>query len=760
MARFLMFASLLAGSITGIVYNPCFITWFIFLSIISLCLWQKDIIFLLKLCVLTLPFIIYFNCHAYHLHKQVAQPEDNHQKIAGIIFPDDIQIDGDSLKAVAQLDDHQKVKLYWTIPDKYTKNEWENNNKVIHFQANAQLIHIQKATNFNQFDAQKFYLTKSITHQANINEWQTTIVNSSAPLQKMRYQLHEWHSVGIQSAERLPSPLNEYAQALILGTTPQSLYEDNPGVQTLGLIHLFSVSGFHVTFLMSMLMALARKLWFPKEYTIVVLGITLIVYFIFAGEPDVLIRSVIAGELLLIQDLTNKKMKSQSIWALSLLASLLFTPQILLTLGGQLSFALTFCLCFAKQLTFWQSNLLMSLVSFPLIIQQQYTWHILQTFVNFAAIPVFGIVIVPLVMIGYFGQSFSFLSEITNNIIHSFASFVDLCATLPGNIVIGKVPCLLSVVLFVLAIGIFVREKKIKYYSKLLWWAFLVIAMIWTHFPFQGEYATFDIGQGDAALVRERFNKTITLIDTGGQVEFGQQQTWKKSRFNRTRGETIIVHYLHSRGVYRIDNLVLTHRDQDHVGDAKIILNRMKVKQLIIPAGMVNESVFKKEIKPYIRKTKIIEVTNQVKVKNFPFQIVHPFKSGQAKNEDSIALFGRLGGKNIFTAGDLDQTGEQSIANAYPDIHVDILKFGHHGSKSSTNPEVIDKWQPKFGIVSAGRNNRYNHPNKETLVIAQNNQMTVFNTQIHGMISYEYSKFNGQFKVKNSNESKAAATTN
>jgi Predicted membrane metal-binding protein len=164
---------------------------------------------------------------------------------------------------------------------------------------------------------------------------------------KIRYQLHEWHSVGIHNAERLPSPLSAYAEALILGTTPQSLYEDNPGVQTLGLIHLFSVSGFHVTFLMTLLMQISRRIWLPKEYTILVLSIMLIAYFIFAGEPDVLIRSIISGELILLKDLTNKKIKAQVIWSLSLLFSLAMVPQILLTLGGQLSFALTFCLTFA-----------------------------------------------------------------------------------------------------------------------------------------------------------------------------------------------------------------------------------------------------------------------------------------------------------------------------------------------------------------------------------------------------------------------------
>lgn len=760
MARVLMFASLLIASLTGIIYYSCAITWFLFSFMVVLCFWQRKIDLLFKILLLTLPFMVYFIYNSHCLQQQISQKNDKQHHVAGIIFPDDIQIDGANFKATAQLDNHEKVKLYWIFPDEKIKNMWLENNKVISFQAETEFTRIPEPTNFNQFNSQKFYLTKSITHQINIKSWHTKGAKPSTLLQKIRYQLHEWHSMGIHNAERLPSPLSAYAEALILGTTPQSLYEDNPGVQTLGLIDLFSVSGFHVTFLMTMLMQISRRIWLPKEYTILVLSIILIAYFIFAGEPDVLIRSIVSGELILLKDITNKRIKAQVIWALSLLFSLAIVPQILLTLGGQLSFALTFCLTFAQRLTFWQTNLLMSLVSFPLIIQQQYTWHVLQTLINFAAIPIFGTVIVPLVMVGFFGQFIPLLTYITNLVIRYFAYMVDFCATLPGNFVVGKIPDALAVVLLFLALGVFAREPKIKHVARISWLVSFGVAMICVHLPYHGEFATFDIGQGDAAVIREPYNKTITLIDTGGKVTFGEQPAWQKQKYVRTNGETVIVNYLHSRGISKIDNLVLSHHDQDHIGNAKVILTKMNVKNVIIPAGMMQQSSFKTEIKPYLKSAKVTEVTNNIQVSKLPLQIIHPFKSGQAKNEDCIALFGNIGGKNIFTAGDLDQSGEKKIANFFPDMHVDILKFGHHGSKTSTNPEVINKWHPEIGIISAGRNNRYNHPNKETLETARNNKMTVFNTQINGMMCYEYSGLNGHFKVKIPHEPKTTTTAN
>ncbi|MDG9750076.1 hypothetical protein [Leuconostoc mesenteroides] len=93
----------------------------------------------------------------------------------------------------------------------------------------------------------------------------------------------------------------------------------------------------------------------------------------------------------------------------------------------------------------------------------------------------------------------------------------------------------------------FAREAKIKHISRISWLVSFSVAMIFVHLPYHGEFATFDIGQGDAAVIREPYNKTITLIDTGGKVTFGEQPAWQKQKYFRTDGETVIVNYLGSR---------------------------------------------------------------------------------------------------------------------------------------------------------------------------------------------------------------------
>lgn len=758
--RYLLIISLMIAAIGGCIYRLNIVTVVLLgITITVFCLnFNKQSAYLF--IVLAIPFLCYFAYDASRLAQQSSQKDNDSASVCGVILPDEIIINGDRLQANAHLVSGETVRLYTKLTSQLEKQTWSSENRIMHFQGIGDFARIKPPTNFNQFDAKSYYETKHVTHQIIIKSWTVQQAKKASLWQKCRYQLHIWHAKGIHNTETLPQPLSDYAQALILGTTPQSLYGNNPGVQTLGLIHLFSVSGFHVSYVLMLLMGILRRLYVPKEISALIGSVVLLLYFVFAGEPAVLLRALIAGLIMMTRLAGCRRVPSGSVWAVSLLGSLIYEPGILLSLGGQLSFALTFCLIFVKKLNFWQINLLLSAVSLPLIVSQQYTWHILQTVTNFAAIPLFSAVIVPCVMIGFFGQLLPIVMHLMNAVIKLFAQTVDAIANLPGQIVVGHIPWFFVILLFMLSLILFVRQKRIAQFARIGWLVLLTLTMIWTHLPLHGEITTFDIGQGDSALIREPFNRTVTLIDTGGKLTFGDQQPWQVQSFQRTSGETVIINYLHSRGINHIDTLVLTHHDYDHIGDAKVILQKMKVTRLVMPAGMANQPAFEREIKPYLRKTVIFEVTQGTSVPDLPLQVLHPFQTGQAGNEDSVALYGQFGGQTMFTSGDLDQSGEAAIAAQYPMMKVDILKLGHHGSKTSTHPDVIKQWQPHVGIVSAGRNNRYHHPHAETLKTIQDSHMTLFNTQTHGMIRYIYTKQKGHFEVKLAHEPAATTTAN
>lgn len=159
---------------------------------------------------------------------------------------------------------------------------------------------------------------------------------------------------------------------------------------------------------------------------------------------------------------------------------------------------------------------------------------------------------------------------------------------------------------------------------------------------------------------------------------------------------------------------------------------------------MEQQANFKKKVLPIALKqhTKLTPVTDQSLVADLPLQVVHPFTKGHGANEDSVALYGQFGGTSFLFMGDLDRTGEKAILMKYPNLTVDVLKLGHHGSKTASDPAFIKKLGPRTAIVSAGRMNRYGHPNQETLTTMKQNEVAVVSTQKFGMISYQYDLFN------------------
>ncbi|VTY18493.1 ComE operon protein 3 [Streptococcus agalactiae] len=115
-------------------------------------------------------------------------------------------------------------------------------------------------------------------------------------------------------------------------------------------------------------------------------------------------------------------------------------------------------------------------------------------------------------------------------------------------------------------------------------------------------------------------------------------------------------------------------------------------------------------------------------------QVLYPWHKGDGKNNDSIVLYGHLLGKGFLFTGDLEEEGEKQLLEAYPNLSVDILKAGHHGSKGSSSLSFLKKLSPSVVLVSAGKNNRYQHPHQETLQRFQKIKSKIFRTDQSGTI--------------------------
>ncbi|UQS86470.1 DNA internalization-related competence protein ComEC/Rec2 [Nicoliella spurrieriana] len=655
------------------------------------------------------------------------------------VQPDQITIQPDYYYGKATIWGSKKQVLFsGSINESSLLHHGEASKQSFLMVVNAEIKEIDSATNRNQFDARRYYAVQGIQNSIKIKK----IINiTDAPNFNLVDAIHSFRFGLINYAEKLPKPLNLYALSLIIGEMNADVYDEIVGIKQLGLIHLFSISGLHVYYFISILERILIYLRLRREHYQILIMFILPLYFIFSGSSVGLLRAVLMVESGLIARYFKLRVAGIDIWSIALIINLILVPQMTIQFGSQLSYALSFGLIFTNKMGFFKQTVLMNMLSIPFVIFHVYEWHILTFMANLLILPLFSIIIFPVVIIGMAVFPFMPLLSIW---LAQFLSIFDLVVNwmgaLPGNVLFGKPPVLISAILFILTL-ILVNKPNVKSWTILI--SVYLFTFLMIHFPITGEVSYFDVGQGDSFLIRSPFNRSINLIDTGGKVIFGKQQV--QTKFN---AEKTSINYLKSIGINRIDNLFITHQDADHCGDLPAFLTKMKVNNLVIPIGMQNNRNFMAKISGKMGKTKLLLASSGMEFANRTIKVYHPFDSGMGANEDSLVLGSKINNINWIFTGDLDQNGEKQVISKYPELRADVLKAGHHGSKTSSAPEFLNQLSPKVAIISAGRNNRYGHPNSDVIKLFNQKRIKIYNTQIDGMISYHYGGFNGgEFKT-------------
>ncbi len=215
--------------------------------------------------------------------------------------------------------------------------------------------------------------------------------------------------------------------------------------------------------------------------------------------------------------------------------------------------------------------------------------------------------------------------------------------------------------------------------------------------PLTNSVHFINVGQGDSILIK---NRTHTImIDTGGQRSFDIAK------------ETLIP-FMHKNKITHLDALITTHDDFDHNGAKESLLSNFKVNQFLNKADQF----------PY--KVGDIEIKN-----------LNVFE-GKDDNDNSLVLSLNFMKKKWLFMGDASTIVEEELVSAYNDLDCDILKIGHHGSKTSTCENFIKAVSPKEAIISVGAKNYYGHPNDEVLEILSRNNVKIRRTDQEGTISY------------------------
>ena len=177
------------------------------------------------------------------------------------------------------------------------------------------------------------------------------------------------------------------------------------------------------------------------------------------------------------------------------------------------------------------------------------------------------------------------------------------------------------------------------------------------------------------------------------------------------------------------------------MGDALRLTQEMNVQWVFVGKGSLQHPSIQRLAQQLPRRTKIREVHVGEQIgKELSLQVLAPSFEGKGENEDSLVLKTTIKGQHFLFTGDLDQAGERSLLRQYPNLQADVLKVGHHGSRTSTDPDFIKQLSVKEAIISCGRKNQFKHPHPEVLDTLVHAGVTIYRTDVSGMIRYEWSR--------------------
>lgn len=572
---------------------------------------------------------------------------------------------------------------------------------------------------------------------------------------------------------QFPAETAALAAALIFGERDYINPQLNEAYQRLGVVHLLAISGLHVGMLTGMLYYIGLRFNVTHEKMSTSLIIFLPIYAILTGLSPSVIRACLMMELLLVMTKVNGQQKATPIDTISFAAIiyLLFKPYVIYDIGFQLSFLVTFSLILAtpllKQHSLKQINLLLvtslisQLASMPILLYHFYEFSLVSFLLNIVFVPLFSIIVLPGILLLFILHLFM------GNILFPFLLFFDFYLSILNlltkkislfpfsTLTLGR-PSVIVMMLYLIGIPYFFYKWGEIRGRKCFWLLLLIpIGILFLQFGSQrfqpyGEVTMIDVGQGDSILITLPYNRGTYLIDTGGSISF-ERAEWTERRDPFEVGKDIVVPYLKSKGITKLDKLILTHGDMDHAGGAISLLSSLKVNEVVLPKLTELSSIEKNII--HLAAEKQIPIHYGVrgslwKGDSIDFRILSPAAGTDLeRNDASIVLYAKLGGLHWLFAGDIEEKGEQELIAAYRGLRVDVLKVAHHGSKTSTTEKFLQMYEPRLALISVGKNNRFGHPHREVTERLAALHVKVYRTDLNGAISYRFRGGKGTFLV-------------
>lgn len=653
----------------------------------------------------------------------------------------------------------------------------------------GKLRQFEEAANKGNFDSRKYYL--SLGFYGKIEAGTIEVINSE--YSGIRQGLYELRMEIIERLEKLCSDnkgifsiinnKNGIIGAIILGDKTDLDSDIKELYSVSGIAHILAISGLHISFIgMAIYRLLRRRFRFLFSAAV---SIPVVLSFgIMSGFGISTIRAIIMFILKIIGEVLGRKYDAITAISLAGLVLLVQNPFVVCNSGFQMSFGAIIAIVLIlpiveeilntdnKIIKVLSANFTISLVMNPILAWNYYELPTFSFLLNIVVVPLMSVVIVSsivgifcsCIMFG-FGkvvifpgcgilELYTFLCNIINK-----SSVASIVVGQPKVTIIIVYYAILLVVLFGLKnirtkytraekerniikkeTGLVLekkakKERRIKGQNVKLRLAcivgFLLLNCLIYYIPNPGFYITFiNVGQGDGILIHGD-NGTKVMVDGGSTSE-------------KQVAKNCIVPYLKAEGIGTIDYSIITHTDKDHISGILEILennnsNRIRIKNLVMPDINMKDDTYNELIeKAKLKKINVLYIKkgDTLSLGKTKIKCIYPETTTTAsdKNDYCTVLSVKNKTSKILLTGDISKKIEEKIKDDIEENYT-VLKVAHHGSNYSSSEKFLKKVNPKYSIISVGKNNSYGHPGNETMERLRKQGGVIYRTDEKGGIT-------------------------
>ncbi|MBR2696013.1 MAG: DNA internalization-related competence protein ComEC/Rec2 [Parasporobacterium sp.] len=513
-----------------------------------------------------------------------------------------------------------------------------------------------------------------------------------------------------------------------------------------GIAHILAISGLHISLLGMTLFSFFRK-HLPLTAAVIFSGFVMVLFCVMSGESASAVRASIMFLLRIAAIRLGRKFDLLSALGLSAILLLLHNPGLLFYSGFQLSFGAILGIglllpAFERLLSprereqghrirgkalalkaaaLFLASLSVTLMTLPVIINSYYEVPVFSVLLNLIVVPVMGMVLESGVFSAlagilslFFGRLFLGAGAYLVSLIEFLCAVVDkipFSIVITGRMAPGRVVIYYAVLFVILFLSFRIRISRMKSGAVFFGLGLVLLLILFAGTKTNKLRITFfDVDQGDGILI-ESPSGTVYLIDGGSSTV---------SDLYRFRLESALKY----RGISKIDYLLISHPDTDHISGVLELLEDdgagiIQAKNLLVPSIPENENY--QELIYAAEKANVtalpIHSGMVIDDGSITLNCLHPEKdfTSRDSNAYSVVLLLSFDSFRAVFSGDIGEEEEAEIVKAGVLKDCDLLKVAHHGSKSSSSAGFLKTADPEIAVISAGVNNRYGHPHQEVL---------------------------------------------